>query len=53
MMGIVPHDDISVLPQVSALLPKQPCDETIRDYLAVTVALQAHPKMPRKPAPSI
>ncbi len=53
IMGVVPQDDTSIPPEVSALLPNQPCDETIHDYLAVTEALQAHPKMPRKSAPSI
>ena len=53
IMGVVPQDHTSVPPEVSALLPNQPCDETIHDYLAVTKALQARPKMPRKPAPSI
>jgi transcriptional regulator with XRE-family HTH domain len=53
IMGVVPQDDTSIPPEVLALLPNQPCDETIHDYLAVTEALQAHPKIPRKPTPNI
>ena len=50
IMGIVPQEDTSIPPEISALLPNQPCDETIHDYLAVNEALQAHAKIPRKPA---
>jgi len=51
-MGVVPQEDTSIPPEVSVLLPNQPCDETIHDYLAVTEALQAHTNIARKPAPS-
>ena len=52
IMGVVPQEDTSIPPEVSVLLPNQPCDETIHDYLAVTEALQAHTNLARKPASS-